>query len=148
MADTKLVPALNTLLADIHVLVTKLHNYHWNVTGMQFYSIHNATEGYYDYFFGQFDDVAERILQLGEKPLATVKAYLAAATLEEDEGSSFEPAYVLEKVSADFTALLAQAKAANSLAEDAGDIATLDLLGGLIAWLEKELWIIRSSLGK
>jgi starvation-inducible DNA-binding protein len=147
MADIKLISALNTMLADMHVLVTKLHNYHWNVSGMQFHAIHNATESYYDYFFGQFDDVAERILQLGEKPLATVKGYLAAATLEEDEGSSFEPAYVLEKISADFTALLGQAKAANGLAEEAGDVATLDLLGGLIAWLEKELWIIRSSLG-
>jgi starvation-inducible DNA-binding protein len=148
MADKTLISSLNTMLADIHVLVAKLHNYHWNVSGMQFYSIHNVTEGYYDYFFGQFDDVAERILQLGEKPLATVKAYLEATTLTEDEGSSFEPSYVLKKISEDFTTLLEQTKATNSLAEEAGDTATLDLLGGLIAWLEKELWLIRSTLGK
>jgi starvation-inducible DNA-binding protein len=148
MADNTLISSLNTMLADIHVLVAKLHNYHWNVSGMQFHAIHNATESYYDYFFGQFDDVAERILQLGEKPLSTVKAYLEAATLTEDEGSSFEPAYVLKQVSADFTTLLNQTKAANSLAEAAGDVATLDLLGGQIAWLEKELWIIRSTLGQ
>jgi starvation-inducible DNA-binding protein len=148
MSQKPLINALNTMLSDMHVLIAKLHNYHWNVSGMQFYSIHSVTEGYYDYFFGQFDDVAERILQLGEKPLGTVKAYLAAATLEEDEGTSFEPTYILEKVAVDFTKLLEQAKATNSLADEADDIATQDLLGSLIAWLEKELWIIKASLGK
>ncbi|KAF0094776.1 MAG: starvation-inducible DNA-binding protein [Puniceicoccaceae bacterium 5H] len=142
----KLITSLNGMLADMHVMIAKLHNYHWNVCGLQFYSIHAVTEGYYNYFFETFDDVAERILQLGAKPLATVRGYLENAKLAEETGDSFEPAYVLNSISADFKTFLEQAKAANALAEESGDVATQDLLSGFIAKLEKELWLIRSTL--
>lgn len=148
MKSTEVTHSLNAILANMHVLNAKLHNFHWNVFGMQFHSIHKTTEAYYDYFFKQFDDVAERILQLGAKPAATVKCYLELATIKEDEGSRFEPAFVLENVVADFTILRDQAKAVVVLAEKDGDLGTLDLLGGLIAWLEKEIWLTKSALGK
>jgi len=146
MKQKEITNSLNILLADIHILVAKLHNYHWNVSGMQFHAIHTATEAYYDHFFGQFDDVAERVLQLGAKPVSTVKGYLELATLKEDEGTRFEAKYVLEQVLADFTHLLKEARECNELAEEDGDVGTVDLLGGLISWLEKEIWILKASV--
>lgn len=148
MNKTKLTDALNVILADAHIMTAKLHNYHWNVYGLQFYAIHQTTEGYYDYFFGLFDDIAERMLQLGAKPAATVKSYLELTTLKEDEGDRFDPVTVLANIKADFGAFLAAAKAAFKLAEESDDTGTQDLLGGFIVKLEKELWLIKSSLGK
>lgn len=98
-------------------------------------------------FFAQFDDVAERILQLGAKPIATVKGYLEAATLAEETGDQFDATTVIQSVLADFTDLLTSVKAANGLADADGDLGTQDLLAGLITWLEKEIWILKSTLG-
>jgi starvation-inducible DNA-binding protein len=148
MDHTKITQALNEILADMHILNVKLHNFHWNVSGMQFHAIHSATEAYYDHFFAQFDDVAERILQLGSKPVSTTKGYLELATIEEENGTHFEAAYVLQSIASDFAAMLEKVKAANALAEGDGDVGTQDLLSGLIAWFEKEIWIIKSTLGK
>ncbi|MGE9290002.1 MAG: Dps family protein [Puniceicoccales bacterium] len=147
MKETQVTKALNAILADMHVLNVKLHNYHWNVSGMQFHAIHEATEGYYNYFFGQFDDVAERILQLESKPVSTVKGYLELAEIEEDEGTRFDATYVLSHVLADFETLLKKVKEANAAAESENDLGTQDLLGGLISWFEKEIWLLKSTLG-
>lgn len=147
MKETKVTTSLNTILADIHILNVKLHAYHWNISGIQFHAIHEATEGYYNYFFAQFDEVAERILQLESKPASTTKAYLELATIEEDEGTQFDASYVLNSIVSDFTLLLGKIKEALALAEEANDPGTQDLLGGQIAWLEKEIWILKSTIG-
>ncbi len=148
MKENQLTKALNEILADMHILIGKLHNYHWNVSGMQFHAIHSMTEAFYDYFFAQFDDVAERILQLEAKPISTVKGYLEATTLTEDTQECFSAETVLEQVSADFITLVDKLKQANALADEANDLGTQDMIGGQIAWLEKQLWLIRSTLGK
>lgn len=148
MKETQLTKSLNEILADMHILIGKLHNYHWNVTGMQFHAIHSMTEAYYDYFFAQFDDVAERILQLEAKPIATVKGYLEASRLQEETHECFTAEHVLNSVCADFIALAAKLKSANTLAEEAADLGTQDMIGGQVAWLEKQVWLIRSTLGK
>jgi len=140
--------ALNSILANLHILNVKLHNYHWNVSGMQFHAIHTATEAYYDYCFAQFDDVAERILQLGVKPVSTAKGYLELATIHEDSGNHFDSTYVLENVLSDFKLLLAQVRNAFAVADEAEDLGTQDLLSGMVTWLEKEIWILNSTLGK
>lgn len=146
MKQTELTKALNVILSDMHVMIAKLHNYHWNVYGIQFYTIHEITEGYYDYFFGLFDDVAERILQLEAKPVATVSGYLELATLVDESGDHFKPGFVMESLIKDFQHFIEAAKKADGLAE--GDIPTQDMLSGLIIKLEKEIWLIKSTLGK
>lgn len=143
-ADT--IDALNNLLANLHILNVKLHNFHWNISGVEFGMVHNKTEGYYDYFFAQFDDVAERILQLEGKPIATIQGYLTAASIDEDTKTDFSAKYVYESILADFAVLLSQIKAVNIAADADGDVGTADMMGGLIAWIEKECWILRSSL--
>ncbi len=148
MNQTPVTTALNVLLSNTHVLIAKLHNFHWNVSGMEFHPIHNATEAYYDHFFTVFDDIAERVLQLEAKPIATVKGYLETATLTETEATKFTGAEVLDAILTDFTTLLGQSKELETMASDAGDIATSDLLTGIISYLEKEIWLIKSSLGK
>jgi starvation-inducible DNA-binding protein len=142
----KLIQSLNKTLANLHIINVKLHNYHWNIQGIQFFSIHNMTEGYYDYFFGLYDDVAERILQLKAKPLATVKEYLENATLKEETGSKFTAREVLDKVRSDFEFLLKEAKGVSDLAGELGDTTTANIMDDYVQWLEKAIWMIDSSL--
>lgn len=146
MNDNDLVSALNTNLADLHILNVKLHNFHWNVEGMQFLAVHELTEKYYDYVFAYFDDIAERILQLGFKPLATTSAYLENATLVEDVEDRFEPETVIERIIADFKVLLGDARHLVELADGVEDTTTSALCSDHIQWLEKELWILKAMM--
>ena len=142
----KIIDTLNGLLADTHILNVKLHNYHWNIQGPQFFPIHEMTEKYYDYFFGVYDDVAERILQIGGKPLASAKAYIEASKLSEEEGSAFTPEQVLKAVLADFETVHATVVEILGLCDEANDISTGNMLGAVLDWLEKSMWMIRQTL--
>lgn len=146
MKHSTTIDALNTLLADTHIMNVKLHNYHWNIQGSQFFSIHEMTEKFYDHFFSVFDDIAERILQLEGKPMTTVKSYLKNATLLEETLDSFSAEYVLEALLKDFSAIHKSALRLIELAEESNDLSTGNLIGDLIDWLEKSNWMIRQTL--
>lgn len=112
----ELVKQLNQNLADVQVLYVKLHNYHWNVKGPHFFGIHKQTEEYYDYFAGVYDDVAERILQIGGKPLTTLKSYLEKAKITEENKSEFSASEVINSVVNDFEYLLNEFKQTSEIA--------------------------------
>ena len=80
---SKTAEKLNLYLANLNVLYRKIQNYHWNVTGTGFFAIHTKLEEYYDGINKQIDDVAERILSIGERPLGTMKNYLEITTIKE-----------------------------------------------------------------
>lgn len=146
MNENDLISALNSNLADLHLLNVKLHNYHWNVEGLQFPVIHALTERSYRYVFEFFDSVAERILQLGEKPFATVADYVQNATLEEEIGNRFSAETVLERILEDFEKVLAEARHICELAANADDIPTGNLFADHVQWLEKEIWMLKAML--
>lgn len=146
MKENDLISALNSSLSDLHVLNVKLHNYHWNVQGLQFRTVHEMTEGYYNYVFGLFDEVAERVLQLGAKPFSTVADYVQNATLEEEIGNRFSAETVLERILEDFEKLLAEARHIVELADKFEDVPTGNLYGDHVTWLEKEIWMLKASL--
>lgn len=145
MKNEKLVKQLNQNLADVQVLYVKLHNYHWNVKGLNFFGIHNVTEEYYDYFAKQYDDIAERILQLGEKPLTTMKAYLSIAKIKEENKTEFTALEVIKNTLKDFTYLAKEFKKTSKLSENEADLTTQALADGNVAWLEKAIWMLNAS---
>jgi starvation-inducible DNA-binding protein len=146
MKTNELVTLLNKTLADVQVFYVKLHNYHWNVKGMNFKPIHEMTEAYYDHFAKQYDDIAERILQLGSKPFSTMKDYLANASIKEELGNDFDGKTVLSNVLADFEYLNAQFKAISNHANEAGDVPTAAMADENNAFLQKQIWMIKASL--
>ena len=77
---------LNQILANEYALFTKTLNYHWNVTGPRFHSLHNFLEIQYKDLLETMDDVAERIRTLGETPLSTVKEMYSYMDLNEFTG--------------------------------------------------------------
>jgi starvation-inducible DNA-binding protein len=147
MKSNKLIEMLNKNLSNLQVLYVKLHNYHWNVKGMNFKPIHEMTEAYYDYFAEQYDEVAERIVQLGGKPFATLQDYLKNATVKEENKNVFDAKEVLNSVLADFEILNKEFKEISEVAGDAGDVPTANIADDNVAWLEKEIWMIKASIG-
>ncbi|MBN2426344.1 MAG: DNA starvation/stationary phase protection protein [Calditrichaceae bacterium] len=145
MASKKLVDKLNQNIADLHVLYVKLHNYHWNIKGSQFFQLHNTTEEYYEYIAELYDTVAERVLQLGSKPLATVKDYVQKAKITEETKTNFSSDDVITGIIKDFGYLLNHSKEILKLAEEQEDTGTADMVTGTISWLEKALWMLNSS---
>ena len=78
-----LVKELNEFLADLNVFYRKVQNYHWNITGKNFFVMHEKLEEYYDKINEQIDEIAEHILILGKQPLGTMKDYLQITKIME-----------------------------------------------------------------
>ncbi|MBN1302144.1 MAG: DNA starvation/stationary phase protection protein [Melioribacteraceae bacterium] len=146
MKNHKLIGLLNNNIANLQVLYVKLHNYHWNVKGINFMSVHELTEKYYDYFAEQYDEVAERVVQLGAKPLSSLQEYLKNARIQEEKGNVFDSKTVIESVLADFEMLNKDYKEIAQTAGEIDDAPTSALAEGNIAWLEKQIWMLKVSI--
>ncbi|MCB9207029.1 MAG: DNA starvation/stationary phase protection protein [Ignavibacteriales bacterium] len=146
MKNDKLIEKLNKNLADLQVLYVKLHNYHWNIKGQHFFGIHNVTEEYYNYFAEQYDEVAERILQIGGKPLTTMKSYLENSSIKEEDKKEFSASDVLNGVKSDFYYLKNEYTEISKLAEELRDLTTQGIADDNIAWLEKAIWMLDATL--
>ncbi|ARE81365.1 Dps family protein [Campylobacter helveticus] len=142
------VKQLLQLQADAHSLWIKFHNYHWNVKGLQFFSIHEYTEKAYEELAELFDGCAERALQLGEKAIVCPKVLLENAKAPKAEKDHFNSSEVLELVKKDYEYLLSEFKKLNELAEKAGDTTTAAFAQENIAKYEKNIWMLEASLAK
>ena len=142
----KVVEHLNKYLANLHVLYTKLHNYHWNVEGLGFFNIHAKYEELYDGVAEEIDAVAERILQLGERPLASMADYLKVADLKEVPSEGISGVDSVNAVLADFKVLISGLRAGIAAAQEIGDEVTADMMIGSLANLEKQAWMLDAYL--
>ncbi|EAI4298426.1 DNA starvation/stationary phase protection protein [Campylobacter lari] len=134
------------LQADAHHLWVKFHNYHWNVKGLQFFSIHEYTEKAYEEMAELFDDCAERVLQLGEKAIVCSKTLLESAKAPKAQKDCFTPVEVLELIREDYKYLLGEFKKLNEEAEKASDTTTAAFAQENIAKYEKVLWMLNSTI--
>ena len=146
MKSNKLIELLNKNLSNLQILYVKLHNYHWNVKGMNFKPVHEMTEAYYDYFAEQYDEVAERIVQLGGKPFVSLQDYLNNASLKEEIKKEFDVKYVLSAVLSDFKQLNKDFKEISKVAGESADVPTANIADDNVAWLEKQIWMITASI--
>jgi starvation-inducible DNA-binding protein len=141
----ELVKLLNREVANLGVLYTKLHNYHWFVKGNQFYTLHELFEKLYDEVSEHFDAVAERILMLKEKPLATLKEFLENATIAEATGKETKDE-MLKVTVADFEKLNKEFYEVVRKAQELGDEVTVDLAIGILSSLQKHIWMLKATL--
>lgn len=135
---------LNRYVSNLAVLITKTHNLHWNVVGLQFTSIHNYTEELYDYYFGKYDDVAEIIKMKGHYPLAKLSDYLKNATVKELDNKDYSTKEVLDIIKADMELLLADAKKIREIADEEDDFTVANEMEDQISHFVKQLWFIDS----
>lgn len=134
------------LQADAHSLWVKFHNYHWNVKGLQFFSIHEYTEKAYEDMATLFDDCAERALQLGEKVYIDPSKLTQMSNISKLEKDCFTPVDVLNYIREDYKYLLAEFKKLDKLASENDDTTTSAFAQENIAKYEKAIWMLNSSL--
>jgi len=141
---TIIADKLNIHLADWNLLYTKLHHYHWYVTGPHFLALHAKFEELYDYAAEALDEVAERILAIGGKPISSLKQYLDQTMLTE-AGAESTDTEMLQAVINDFRKLADSMKQTAKLADDSGDSVTSDFLNGHVEKLQKQIWILTAT---
>lgn len=137
---------LNLYLVNLNVLYRKVQNYHWNVVGKGFFTIHAKLEEFYDKINEQVDDVAERILSIGARPYGTLKDYLELTTIKEAENKEISVHDVLVSVKADFESMLTLVKEIKVTADDENDYGTSAMLDEYISEYEKNLWMLNAYL--
>lgn len=136
---------LNQQVANLNVLYVKLHNYHWYVSGEQFFSLHVKFEELYNEVTLKMDEVAERMLALKGKPAATMKEYLELSTIQEATGNEDTRGMVQQLVE-DFATLSEELQEGIDMAEKAEDPSTADMLTGFKTDFEKHMWMLRAFL--
>ncbi|PAF49747.1 DNA starvation/stationary phase protection protein [Helicobacter sp. 12S02232-10] len=140
------VKLLKQLQADSIVLFMKIHNFHWNVKGSDFYHTHKATERIYEEFADMFDDLAERIVQIGDKPVVTLTEALKTAKVKEEIRSDFRSDEVFKGILQDYEYLEKEFKQLSELADKENDKVTANYADDQTAKLQKSLWMLKAHL--
>ena len=141
----KIVEGLSALLADSYTLYLMTHNFHWNVTGPQFNSLHTMFMDQYTEQWNALDIIAERIRALGFPAPGTYKEFVKLASIHEVEGVPKANEMIAHLV----TAQEATARTARKLfpvVDEANDQPTADVLTQRIDVHEKTAWMLRSLL--
>ncbi len=136
---------LSHLLADTYTLYLKTHNYHWNVTGPMFQTLHLMFEQHYNELALAVDEIAERIRALGVYAPGTYKAYAELSAIDEEEGVPAAEDMIRNLVAGHET-VARTARGVFATAEAASDEPTADLLTQRMQVSEKTAWMLRSLL--
>lgn len=139
---------LNQVLSDLSVLYIKTRNYHWNVTGIHFATLHELFEEQYDQLAEAIDEVAERVRMLGAYPLSTMAEFLKTATIQEHPGSYPDAQTMVSNLLKDHEhCVRSLRKAIHTCEEQYDDAGTVDFCTELMQQHEKTSWMLRAHLG-
>src|SRR5690606_5206023 len=139
------VKELSKLLASTYTLYLKTQNYHWNVTGPLFTSLHSLFETQYTELAAAVDEIAERIRALGARAPGSFAEFAKLSVVEEAAGERSANDMIGDLVD-DQKAIADLAKSLIEAAEKAGDHATADLATARVLAHEKNAWMLRSHL--
>ncbi|MFM8303267.1 MAG: Dps family protein [Actinomycetota bacterium] len=142
---SEIADSLARLLADTYTLYLKTHNYHWNVTGPMFQTLHLMFEQQYSELALAVDLIAERIRALGAPAPGSYREFAALSSIEED-GDSPDASEMIRRLVAGQEAVVRTARAAFPVVERAHDEPTADLLTQRMQVHEKTAWMLRSLL--
>ena len=140
----KISQGLERLLADTHTLYLKTHNYHWNVTGPMFNTLHLMFETHYLELRDAVDVIAERIRALGFFAPATYSAFARLSSIKEEDAI---PAamQMVRNLAEGHETVARTCREVVALAEAGGDVATADLATQRIELHEKTAWMLRAT---
>jgi starvation-inducible DNA-binding protein len=142
--DTR-VEALSRLLADSYTLYLKTHNFHWNVKGPMFTTLHTLFETQYTELALAVDEIAERIRSVGAPAPGSYAAFAKLTGIKESEKvpSAVE---MLKQLAADKDTVASSARAVFDVAQAAEDEVSADLAITRMQVHEKNAWMLRSHL--
>jgi starvation-inducible DNA-binding protein len=141
----EIAQGLGRLLADTYTLYLKTHNFHWNVTGPMFQTLHLMFETQYTELATAVDSIAERIRSLGHPAPGTYAEYAKLSSIKESTGVPSATDMIKQLVEGQ-EAVVRTARSVFPVAEKANDEATADLLTQRIQLHEKTAWMLRSLL--
>lgn len=141
----KIVEGLSRVLADTYSLYLKTHNFHWNVEGPMFNTLHLMFMEQYTELWTALDAIAERIRSLGYPAPGTYKEFAKLTSIPETDGVP-EALDMVRLLVAGHEAVTRTARAAFAPAEKGGDESTVDLLTQRLQVHEKTAWMLRSLL--
>jgi len=136
---------LSRLLADSYTLYLKTHNYHWNVTGPMFQTLHLMFEAQYNELALAVDLIAERIRSLGTVAPASYREFLELSSVLEDNDRP-DATEMIRRLVAGQETVARTARSVFPMVESAHDEATADLLTQRLQVHEKTAWMLRSLL--
>jgi starvation-inducible DNA-binding protein len=136
---------LSRLLADSYTLYLKTHNYHWNVTGPMFQTLHLMFETQYNELALAVDLIAERIRALGAPAPASYREFLALSSVPEDDDSP-DATEMIKRLVVGQETVARTARSVFASVEKAHDEPTADLLTQRLQIHEKTAWMLRSLL--
>ena len=140
-----IVGALSKLLADTYTLYLKTHNFHWNVTGPMFQTLHLMFETQYNELALAVDLIAERIRALGAPAPGSYREFAKLSSIPEADGVPAAAEMIRHLVGGQ-EAVIRTARAAFPIVEQANDQPTADLLPQRMQIHEKTAWMLRSLL--
>lgn len=141
----EIAEGLSRLLADTYTLYLKTHNYHWNVTGPMFQTLHLMFETQYSELALAVDQIAERIRALGFPAPGTYAEFARLSSIKEEEGVP-DAQQMIRKLVEGQEAVARTARTVFPTAEGANDQPTADLLTERMQVHEKTAWMLRSLL--
>ncbi len=141
----KIAQGLSRLLADTYTLYLKTHNYHWNVTGPMFQTLHLMFEQQYNELALAVDLVAERIRALGFPAPGTYKEFAALSSIKESQGVPAAEQMIRDLVAGQ-EAVVRTARSVFPLVDEVNDEPSADLLTQRMQVHEKTAWMLRSLL--
>ncbi|NNF65735.1 MAG: DNA starvation/stationary phase protection protein [Acidimicrobiia bacterium] len=136
---------LSRVLADTYTLYLKTHNYHWNVTGPMFNTLHLMFEVQYNELWIAIDVIAERIRSLGRPAPGTYREFAALTSIAEPDEIPRAAGMLADLVKGN-EAVTKTAREVFEIADQANDQSTADLLTQRLQVHEKVAWMLRSML--
>lgn len=144
---SSIVDGLSRLLADTYTLYLKTHNFHWNVTGPMFQTLHLMFETQYNELALAVDQIAERIRALGSPAPGTYSEFARLSSVKEPDGIP-SAQQMIEQLVRDQEAVVRTARSIFPVVDQASDEPTADLLTQRMQVHEKTAWMLRSLLEK
>lgn len=136
---------LARLHADTYAIYLKTQNFHWNLTGPEFYSLHVLFEKQYEEMAGAIDEIAERIRALGFYVDGSFAAFKRVTGVKEEDKVLSIKEMLVSLIEA-HEVLICHGRKVAEIADQEKDFATVDLIGRRLGSHEKFAWMLRSQL--
>jgi starvation-inducible DNA-binding protein len=134
--------ALNAMLADVFSLYLKTKNFHWHMSGPHFRDYHLLLDDHGDQLFAMTDDIAERVRKIGGTTIRSIGHITHLQRIPDNDADYVTPKDMLSELHENEKALTLSMRAAHTLCDDAGDVATASLLENWIDESQRRSWFL------
>ena len=145
MNQNSSINILNEYMTNLKVMNNNLYNMHFNIVGESFFGLHRKLQEYYEKVALMYDAAAERIKMLGGMPITSLKEIEEVSTIKSMKSMNFSGKQVLEVLDNDFSFLRDYTKDLIEYYDKEKDYYTISMLEDNLSFIEKELWMIKTS---